>query len=401
VKRYLKDWLRYGSILGLIVVISIFHYRTSVEYRYLHEIYQRVYYIPILLAAFWYGPLGGVLAALLTSALYVYHIRVHWAHFPTYAFNQYAEIILYHVIAITIGFLSLRERRQRERLESTTAELRRAYERIQQTFEQLKQADRLAALGQLSAGVAHEIRNPLGSIKGSIEILETEFPPDHPKREFVDIIKEETVRLNNIVAEFLKFTRPAKPSMESVCLADLIESTLTLLRKEAESVHVRLDVQHGPSIPSVHLDPDQIRQVLLNIVLNAIQAMPEGGKLEVKSSYQAQDDTVMIQVADSGNGQVPSDLDHLFDPFYTTKPHGTGLGLSISYQLVRNHRGSITVRQNDEGGLTFAVTLPVQNDPAQAGSRHAAEAFSPERSERDHPMKRSRRLGGPASSAGS
>ncbi|MFB3903960.1 MAG: sensor histidine kinase [Acidobacteriota bacterium] len=359
--RSLKDWLKYGSILVLIVVISMFHYRTSVapEYRYLHEIYQRVYYIPILLAAFWYGPLGGALAALLTSALYVYHIRVHWAHFPSYAFNQYAEIILYHVIAVTIGFLSLRERRQREKLESATEELRLAYEQIQQTFEQLKQADRLAALGQLSAGVAHEIRNPLGSIKGSIEILENEFPQDHPKREFVDIIKEETVRLNNIVAEFLKFARPAKPAMESVNLPDLIDSTLTLLRQEAEGSRITLEVQHDRSLPSVHLDPDQIRQVLLNIVLNGIQAMPAGGKLEVSSSYQVKENSVLIEVSDSGNGEPPADLDHLFDPFYTTKPHGTGLGLSISYQLVYNHRGSIAVRRNDEGGLTFGITLPL------------------------------------------
>ena len=361
-KRSLRDWLKYASILVLIVVISVFHYRTSVDvdHRYLHEIYQRVYYIPILLAAFWYGPLGGAIAALLTSALYVYHIRVHWAHLPNYAFNQYAEIILYHVIAVTIGFLSLRERRQRERLESATEELRGAYEQIQRTFEQLKQSDRLAALGQLSAGVAHEIRNPLGSIKGSIEILESEFPPDHPKREFVDIIKEETVRLNNIVAEFLTFARPAKPSMESVCLGDLIDSTLTLLRKEAEGAHVSLDVKHDTSVPPVHLDPDQIRQVLVNIVLNGIQAMPEGGKLEVRSSYQVQDNSVLIEVADTGNGAPHSDLDHLFDPFYTTKPHGTGLGLSISYQLVHNHQGSIAVRRNDGGGLTFGITLPVE-----------------------------------------
>jgi len=360
VKRSMRDWVKYSSILVLIVVISAFHYWTSVKYQYLHEIYQRVYYIPILLAAFWYGPLAGALAALLTSALYVYHIRAHWGHLPNYAFNQYAEIILYHVIAVTIGFLSSRERRQRERLQSTTEELRRAYEQIQQTFEQLKQADRLSALGQLSAGVAHEIRNPLGSIKGSIEILESEFPPDHPKREFVDIIKEETVRLNTIVAEFLKFARPAKPSMESVCVRDLIESTLTLLRKEAEGSHIGLEVQHDLSIPPVHLDPDQIRQVLVNIVLNGIQAMPEGGRLEVRSSYQSEDDSVLIEVSDTGNGQPTGDLDHLFDPFYTTKPHGTGLGLSISYQLVRNHRGSIAVRRNDEGGLTFAVTLPVE-----------------------------------------
>jgi len=358
VKRSLNDWLKYTSILFLILVVSALHYWTSIDYLYLHEIYQRVYYIPILLAAFWYGPLGGVLAALLTSSLYVYHIQAHWAHFPTYTVNQYAEIILYHIVAVIIGFLSRRERRQRESLESTTKELSRAYEQIQQTFEQLKQADRLAALGQLSAGVAHEIRNPLGSIKGSIEILEAEFPPDHPKREFVDIIKEETVRLNTIVGEFLKFARPASPSMQATSLPELVDSTLTLLKKQAEDSHVRLSVAHDPALPDIHLDPDQIRQVLLNVVLNGIQAMPEGGRIVVRSSYRQSEGTALIEVADTGNGQPPPNLDHLFDPFFTTKPHGTGLGLSISYQLVHNHRGSLNVRKNDQGGLTFAISLP-------------------------------------------
>ncbi|HXK59916.1 MAG TPA: ATP-binding protein [Acidobacteriota bacterium] len=357
--RSMRDWLKYSSILVLIVVISGFHYGTSTDYLYLHEIYQRIYYIPILLAAFWYGPWGGVLAASLTSALYVYHIQAHWAHFPSYTLNQYAEIILYHVIAVIIGFLSQRERRQRERLEAASQELSRAYDQIQQTFDQLRQSDRLAALGQLSAGVAHEIRNPLGSIKGSIEILESEFPADHPKREFVDIIKEETSRLNNIVAAFLKFARPASPSMQLTSVGELIDSTLTLLKKEAEASRVNLEVHHASSLPAIRLDPDQIRQVLLNIVLNGIQAMPAGGRVEVRSSYRDSDRSVIIEVSDTGNGQPPEDLDQLFDPFYTTKPHGTGLGLSISYQLVHNHKGNLTVRRNDQGGLTFGISLPL------------------------------------------
>ncbi len=356
-KRQARDVLKQSSLLLLILLISVFHYVTPTEHLYLHEIYQRAYYIPIILAAFWYGPWFGFLAAALTSVLYAVHIHRDWFHIPVYSFNQYAEIFLYNVIGLLIGFLSLRERRHREKLQKTSDELARAYQRLSTAYEQLTQSDRLAALGQLSAGIAHEIRNPLGSIKGSIEILEDEIAPDHPKRDFVRIIKEETARLNSIVAEFLKFARPPKPSMEAASLNDLIQSTLLLLQKEAErsAVQIRLDL--NPTLPQIRLDPDQIRQVLLNLVLNGMQAMPEGGVLEVRSSAGA-DGRVAVEVADQGIGLEKKDLDRVFDPFFTTKPHGTGLGLSISYQLVQNHGGRISARSNAEGGTTFRLELP-------------------------------------------
>jgi signal transduction histidine kinase len=355
--------LKIGLILTLILLVTVFHYQTSTERQYLHEIYQRVYYIPILLAAFWYGPIGGAASALLTSGLYYYHIRLHWLHLPVYSFNQYAEIILYHVVALIIGFLSLRERRHRAALERTSEELSRAYRKVQDSFEQLKRADRLAALGQLSAGVAHEIRNPLGSIKGSIEILESDFPEDHPKREFVDIIKEETARLNSIVAEFLKFAKPPRPSAEPTSVTELVDSTLILLQKQAENSRTRIQKTLSPRLPTLEVDRDQIRQVLLNVMLNGIEAMPEGGVLQVTGDMDAGGDGVTLEVSDTGQGLEENLLDHVFDPFFTTKPQGTGLGLSISYQLIQNHGGRITARKNPDRGLTFRIELPLTSSP--------------------------------------
>lgn len=358
--RTSRDLAKCGSILALILAVSLAHYGTSVKYQYLHEIYQRVYYIPILLAAFWYGPLVGILTASLTCGMYVYHIRKDWAGFPVEAFNQYAEIILYHVVAVLVGLLSQKEQRQRTKLEATSQELRSANEKLQQTIEHLAQADRLAALGQLSAGVAHEIRNPLGSIKGSIEILEKEIPADHPKHEFIEIIKEETARLNSIVGEFLKFARPPQPSVEPTSVNELIDSTIALLDKQDSQVEITK--KQDPTIPLIGLDPDQIRQVLLNIMLNGIQAMPEGGVLEVRSSLSGDSRTVAIEIADTGNGIDDGDLKHIFDPFFTTKPQGTGLGLSISYQLVQNHAGRISVEKRAPRGTTFRIELPIMRD---------------------------------------
>lgn len=354
-----QNVVRYGAILVLILIISVFHYETSTDYRYLHEIYQRVYYIPILLAAFWYGPLGGILAATVSSILYIYHIQRDWANFPAYTFNQYAEIFLYHAVALIIGFLSLKDRRHRDKLENTSRELSEAYRELQRTFEHLKKTDRLAALGQLSAGIAHEIRNPLGSIKGSIEILENEIPPDHPKHGFVRIIKEETARLNSIMAEFLKFARPPHPSVEPTSINELIDSTLILLQKQADQLHVEIRKKQNPVLPLVSLDHQQIRQVFLNVLLNGIQAMPDGGVLQVYSGLEEDASMVVVEISDTGKGLDEAELDHVFDPFFTTKPHGTGLGLSISYQLVQNHGGTIAVRKNQAQGLTFRIELPL------------------------------------------
>jgi signal transduction histidine kinase len=355
------DLLKGALVSFLILLISILHYETAIAHRYLHEIYQRTYYIPILLAAFWFGPWIGLMTAFLTSAIYVGHIARDWTSFPVYSFNQYAEIVLYHVVALIIGFLSQRERRQRKKLEHTSAELSEAYEKLRQTFEQLRQSDRLAALGELSAGIAHEIRNPLGSIKGSVEILEEEIPKSHKKYEFIRIIKEEVARLNLLVAEFLKFARPPKLSIESTSINELIRSTLVLIRKEAEKVKIDILATLQESLPLLKLDPDQIRQVLLNLMLNAVQAMPKGGSLQIATSLEAAGECILITVSDTGEGINDKDLERIFDPFFTTRPAGTGLGLSISHQIVENHGGHLAARRNKTGGMSFIIRLPVKH----------------------------------------
>ena len=357
-KRQSKDFLKYFSILALIIIVSILHYETSTRYRYLHEIYQRAYYIPILLAAYWYGPLRGVLAAILTSILYIHHIQSDWTQFPDYSFNQYAEIFLYHALALVTGFLAKKDRQHRFILEKTSKELSEAYQKLQNTFEQLKKADRLAALGRLSAGVAHEIRNPLGSIKGSIEILESEINPENEKYEFVKIIKEEIVRLNSIVESFLKFARPPKPKLQLASINDLVETTLILFKKQAQEDKIEIRKELAEDLPAIHLDSDQIRQVLLNIVLNSSDSMPDGGVLIIRTAMGNHDRHISVDISDSGVGISDEELDHIFDPFFTTKAHGTGLGLSISYQLIQNHGGTITAHKNKDKGLTFHIEFP-------------------------------------------
>ncbi len=362
--------VRYVLIAVLIGGITAAHYVTSTEYYYLHEVYQRGYYIPILLAAFWYGPIGGLAAAALTSVFYSYHILVHWGHSPIYSFNQFAEILLYHAIGALTGFLAQAERRQRRALENTTAELQRAYQRIENSFEQMKQADRLAALGELGAGIAHEIRNPLATLSGVIDILGAAVPAESSKAEFVKIGQEEMARLDRIVGEFLSFARPPQPSFQEANLNEIVDSTLLLLNRHAEKSGVRIERHLGP-LPQVLIDPDQIRQVLLNVIKNSIEAMPDGGNVQIRSAYQSEQGTVTVAVTDSGEGIDPVIIDRLFDPFFTSKPGGTGLGLSISYQLVRHHGGAIRVIPNPKG-TTFEIQLPVAQPAPSSGAVPAA-----------------------------
>lgn len=356
-----RDAVKSTVIFLLVLLTTFLHYRTGTEHSYLHELYQRLYYIPILLTAYWYGPVKGVLAAAAVSVLYLYHIEKDWTRFPVYAFNKYTEIIMYHAVAVVIGLLSLRDRRQRERLEKVSHELAQAYDQLQKTFDQLRKSDRLAALGQLSAGIAHEIRNPLGSIKGSIEILENEVSPDNPKHEFVRIIKEEVTRLNAIITEFLKFARPPKPMVEPTSLNDLIESTLVLFEQQEVPARLEIFKHFDLRLPSVSLDSDQMRQVLLNMILNGVQAMPEGGRLDIRTRVDEKRNRAIIEIADTGVGIDHENLDHIFDPFFTTKAQGTGLGLAISCQLVENHGGKISAHRNADRGMTFTIELPTRN----------------------------------------
>jgi two-component system sensor histidine kinase HydH len=264
------------------------------------------------------------------------------------------------VLALVTGFLAKKDRQHRFILERTSQELSEAYQKLQSTFEQLKKSDRLAALGQLSSGIAHEIRNPLGSIKGSIEILESEIPPDSKKYEFVKIIKEEIVRLNAIVESFLKFARPPKPSLQPTSINELIDSILILINKRAREHKIAIRKKLDPDLPLIAMDPNQIRQVIMNILLNGMDSMPEGGTLEARSGRGSGNRTAVIEIADTGIGIAEEELDHIFDPFFTTKTQGTGLGLAIAYQLVQNHRGTITALRNSDTGLTFRVELPLQ-----------------------------------------
>ncbi len=349
--------LRICTIVVLVCAITLLHFFTSTEHIYLHQVYQRSYYIPIVLASFWFEIAGGLVTALGLTAVYRVHILRDWSHHSFYSFQQYTEIVMYFFVALLLGYLSQNQRKVRERLEKTAAELSAAYQKLNQTFDQLRQAERLASLGQLSAGLAHEIRNPLGSIQGAVEILSEGVSGEDPKAEFAQIAKREVANLHKLVGDILRFSKPAPPLPIPSDVQEIIEASCRLCADQARRQGTEIVILGEPPARTILVDPEQIKQVLLNILLNAIQAQPAGGRVVIRSFAEMGES--VISVEDSGPGIEPENLDRIFDPFFTTKREGTGLGLSISYQLVRNNGGRIRITSSPGHGACFLVSFPL------------------------------------------
>lgn len=221
----------------------------------------------------------------------------------------------------------------------------------------VRRIDRLAAVGELAAGVAHEIRNPLTAISGSAEILIDEIPEDSPSRMFGDIIIKEIVRLDRIVEDLLYFAKPSKNYLSQTDPNKLVSETLDLLTPSLKKECVVLNKELDSNIGMITVDSGLIKQVLVNLLLNAAQAMtPKGGEVKVRT--RGLENGIEIEVMDTGCGIDPENLERIFDPFYTTKDRGTGLGLAVSNKIVEIHHGQLTVESIKEAGSTFTLFLP-------------------------------------------
>ncbi|MFH1810923.1 MAG: ATP-binding protein [Pseudomonadota bacterium] len=229
--------------------------------------------------------------------------------------------------------------------------------------ERLRERDRLALLGEMAAGLAHEIRNPLGAIKSTVQYLEPDLARDET-RQFYDIILSEVNRLERVVSQFLDYARPSSSTFAPFDLNDAIQRTLTLLQGSEIPEAVTVELQLADALPRVSGDIDQLRQVILNLVLNAVQAMRGSGRLSVHtehvaSSMSADDGHVVLRVGDSGAGIAPEVRARLFAPFFSTREGGTGLGLAICKRIIESHGGRIGVRSKPGEGAEFSVHLPV------------------------------------------
>lgn len=242
-------------------------------------------------------------------------------------------------------------RQMEEKIQKTTADLRK-------TEAQLIRSEKLASLGQLAAGIAHEIRNPLTSINILIHSLRERLPSENSQQEDLKVIEEEIHRMNEIVDQFLRFAKPASPLLEKTDVLSIFEETLQLLRPQIEKQRIIVEKEFQ-ALPMIQIDREQMKQAMLNLLLNAIQAMPEGGQLTLRGQNSIEGQWIHLSIEDSGMGISPEDIDKLFDPFFSTKEGGIGLGLSITHRIIDQHHGKIEVENAPEKGTIFTVWLPI------------------------------------------
>jgi two-component system sensor histidine kinase HydH len=229
---------------------------------------------------------------------------------------------------------------------------------IKELQERVARNERLAALGGLAAGVAHEIRNPLSSIKGFAQFFLKKNPPGSEDHKYSEVMIQEVERLNRVISNLLDYAKPKEPVKEKTSFADVIQRSVALIKDDALSRKVELAVDIATDIPVVQVDRDQITQVLLNIALNGLDAMQKGGRLTIRGFREQGERSVVVEIEDTGQGIPEEELPRIFNPFYTTKKTGTGLGLAIAHRIIENHGGTLSVRSTSGSGTTFRIVLP-------------------------------------------
>jgi two-component system NtrC family sensor kinase len=239
-------------------------------------------------------------------------------------------------------------------------------ERRRQNQEKLARSDRLATIGQLAAGVAHEINNPLGSILLFSRLIMQQVPPEGKVRENLERIEKETKRCHSIVQSLLDFARQHEPKVEPIDIHKLLDSTLRLFENQYLFHNIEVVRHYALNLPLIRADQSQLQQVAMNIIINAADAMNGKGRLTIETCESAEEGQIEISITDTGTGIPAEIMNRIFDPFFTTKGvgHGTGLGLSVSYGIIQRHNGDISVSSAPGVGSTFTITLPKMKESA-------------------------------------
>lgn len=334
---------------GLAAIATAYHASANSE-PVLRKILQFLFFLPGVVAALWFGWKGGVPVAFAAAISYV---PLSWP----LSVEQFSESFDLLLIGCIMGILGDRERRRAKLLEKTTEQLTEAYARLQDNVERWKHAERLSAIGQLSAGLAHEIRTPLAAIEGAAELLRSVPADDDLRTEMTEILRKESKRLNRLLTDLLQFARPRRPEFRLAMISQVVESVVRLLDTQARKAGVVFAFRCEPGVPEVECDPEQLRQVLLNLCINALQAAKGGGAVEIAAA--ARGASAIITVADNGPGMPPEVAGRIFEPFFTTKPDGTGLGLAVARTIVEGHGGRISLEPNVPSGVRFHIELPV------------------------------------------
>ena len=339
--------------IALILLVSAGHYLTGVENIDFHNVYRRLYYVPVVLSAFAFGLRGGLLAALVVSLAYMPHaFFMEHHHDPAPGVDKAFELILYFGVGGLTGWLVERERAIRRKLQN-------ALEERDALSKELVRAGKLSAMGELLSGVSHEVRNPLASIMGAAEALNRQVDAQGRAGKLVELQLREIARLDRVVSSFLAFARTSEPQPVRCAIGSLVGQVVELTRHHEREGEITISSELEGK--EVFADADQITQVLLNLTLNAMQASGEEPfciAFVYREHLVASQLHTCIGVRDRGEGIEAEHIEQIFDPYYTTRDAGSGLGLSISSRLIEAHGGFIDVESVPGEETTFWICLP-------------------------------------------
>jgi len=329
-----------------------------------HNVLHHLNFLPLMFAGMLFGWRGAIYASLFAFVVDLPVVMRHWYEWPLDAKDQIVELAIFSAAGLVAGYLADRERSHRQSLEHTRVELEKVYLELRENITKMKKAERLSAAGQLAASLAHEIRNPLASISGAAGILQRQTARPEYLQDSLEIIQKESQRLNKLLTGFLNFAKPRSPRLQRTNVNELMLSVQSLVSHAAELNHNTVSYERPAQEAEIDCDPEQLKQVLLNLVINAIEASPAGSEIRLRTL--AREGGTVIEIEDHGSG-IPQDaVERIFDPFFTTKPKGTGLGLAISSMIVSQHGGTLSFHDNPRGGTTFRIELPANQEAAHA-----------------------------------
>lgn len=331
--RHLKMTL----IIVLIAGILSLHYLTAYHWVFRHAVYRMLFYLPLVLGSFWFG-FKGAISVSISVIIFYGLLLISTKQNLSSDFHTLLEGGLYIFVALVLGYLSEKEKReQAARME----------------------AERLAGIGRAVTEIAHDMKSPLMAIGGFTHQVSRKLPPEDPDRKKLDLVFSETSRLESMVKEMLDFGRPLTLQKKPESLNTLSEECTELVLDMAKDRGVEMKTKLDPELPLQTLDRDRMKQVILNLATNAIQASLPGSEVWIKTRKEGQE--AVLDVTDHGSGIDEKDREKIFEPFYTTKKGGTGLGLAIVKKIIVVHGGNIRVHVKGEGGVTFSIRLPLES----------------------------------------
>jgi two-component system sensor histidine kinase HydH len=382
VEQIPKRGQSYAVLLKILLAMLLISHTGDVG---INSSYYPIFYLPVVTAAVYFDPWLTLAWTLIASAAYCSYLLPALQEYdlaPGAEAELALRILFFFLAAMVVNRFAMENNRQKRRYQMVAEQLAKANRELEQAQAEARRSERLAALGQLSAGLAHEIRNPLGIIKGSAEMLNQRLRSAEPlAAELAGYISTEVNRLSALVSRFLDFARPLRIETRACSVPEIVDRALRAVAANWGGPEIRIERQFQRDLPYAAVDENLCEQVFVNLVQNAYDAMSEsGGRLHISIALGARGERrgIEVRVADSGPG-IPAELrEHIFNPFFTTKKSGVGLGLSIVSKIVDEHRGSIELLDGQpvrgESGACFVIFLPLAEQAVVSEAEAASRA---------------------------